>query len=388
MTIDRGPHPSPSTESAASHTVLHVINNLPVGGAERFLVLLAAAQRALGWSPQVCTLSRPNPLAAELSTRGIPHIELGRTRLNDPRLVVDLWRVLRAERPAVVHTHLFYADTSGRLAARAAGIRVVVSTEHSTEGAPLSGRRRFAMRGTTRLATRIVAVSPAVRAAAARRLGLAATQIDVIPNGIEIEPFLRAAPLPREELGGGPGTILVGAIGRLDDAKGYDVLLEAFAELGDPRLRLVIAGDGPRRAALQEMAVARGVARAVQWLGWRDDVPRLLASVDFVAMPSRYEGHSMALLEVMAAGRASVVSDIPELVGTVGDAALAVPRGDVAALAAALRRLAGDAELRQRLGAQARARAGGFSIAASARRYIALYEALLAPTSGVPVHRR
>jgi glycosyltransferase involved in cell wall biosynthesis len=375
-------------DSNRPRTVLHVINNLPVGGAERFLVILAAAQRDLGWSPEVCTLSRPNPLAAELGERGLPHLDLGRVRFNDPRLVLDLWRRMRERRPDVVHTHLFYADTSGRLASRAAGVRVVVSTEHSTEGAVLSRRRQFAIRATAPLATRIVAVSTAVRAATARRLGVPESRLDVIPNGIEIEAFARATPLSRVELGAGPGTILVGAVGRLDDAKGYDVLIEALAHLGDPRLRLIVAGDGPRRAALADLAAARGVTRAVRWLGWRDDVPRLLATVDYVAMPSRYEGHSMALLEVMAAGRACIVSDIPELVGTAGDAALSVPRGEVVALAAALRRLADDAELRQLLGARARAAVGKFSIAESARRYLALYETLLASHGGAMPERR
>jgi glycosyltransferase involved in cell wall biosynthesis len=149
-----------------------------------------------------------------------------------------------------------------------------------------------------------------------------------------------------------------------------------------------VAGDGPRRAALADLAAARGVTHAVRWLGWRDDVPRLLATVDYVAMPSRYEGHSMALLEVMAAGRACIVSDIPELVGTAGDAALSVPRGEVVALAAALRRLADDAELRQLLGVRARAAVGKFSIAESARRYLALYETLLASHGGVMPERR
>ena len=239
-----------------------------------------------------------------------------------------MWRVFRARRPDVVHTHLFYADTCGRLAARAAGVRVVVSTEHSTEGAPLSQRRQLAMRLSRAFAHRIVAVSNPVRAVAARRLGLAESQLDVIPNGIELEPFERALPLGPELLGASPGQVLVGAVGRLDDAKGYDILIEALAQLGDPRLRLVVAGDGPRRAALVDLAAARGLGGAVQWLGWRDDVPRLLASVDIVVMPSRYEGHSMALLEAMAAGRACIVSDIPELAGTTGEAALRVPRGD------------------------------------------------------------
>lgn len=369
-------------------SVLHVINNLPVGGAERFLVLLARAERDLGWDVEVVTLALPNPLASELAESGIPHRELGRPRLNDPRLVLDLWRLCRKRRPQVVHTHLFYADTAGRLAARAAGVPVIVSTEHSTEGAPLSARRRLAMRASRPFAHRIVTVSEAVRASAARRLGLAEEALPVIPNGIDLARFERATPLDRAALGAAPGQVLVGAVGRLDEAKGYDVLLAALAQLPDPRVRLVVAGDGPQRSALERLAAARGVAATVRWLGWRDDVPQLLATVDIVAMPSRYEGHSMALLEAMAAGRACVVSDIPELTGTLGEAGLRVRRGDAAALAAALGRLAGDAALRQQFGSAARRAAGAFSVEASARRYVALYETLMKPPAGAAHDRR
>jgi len=358
--------------------VVHVINNLVVGGAERFLVLLADAQRRLGLRVEVCTLVEPNPLAGDLAPRGIPFATCGRRRLNDPRLLVDLTRLLRARRPDVVHTHLFYADTFGRLAARAAGIRAIVGTEHSTEGAGLSSRRQLAMRHTAALAQRIVAVSEPVRRASAARLGIAPERIEVIPNGIEIATWEDAVPATREELGVEDGTTVIGTVGRLDDAKGYDVLIEAIARLAAPKVRLVLVGDGPRSGLLRDLVRDRGLGHAVRFLGWRRDVPRVMAAFDIFAQPSRYEGQSIALLEAMAAGRACVLSDIPELAEVAGDAAERARPGDPDSLTAALRRLLDDPSRREELGRKARDVAHRFSIGASATRYAALYAALVA----------
>jgi glycosyltransferase involved in cell wall biosynthesis len=208
-----------------------------------------------------------------------------------------------------------------------------------------------------------------------------ASRFVVIPNGIELEPWASAQPLPRASLGIEEDAMLAGCVGRLDEAKGHDLLLEAAARVAHPRLRLVIAGDGPQRAALEARARDLNLDRVVRWLGWREDVPRLLKTLQVFAMPSRYEGHSVALLEAMASGCACLVSDIPELRELLGDAGLHAARGDAGALAAGLRRLLDDAALRQRYGREAQRRAQGYSIDASARRYLQLYEEVLGSTA-------
>jgi glycosyltransferase involved in cell wall biosynthesis len=361
--------------------VAHVINNLTVGGAESFLVLLATAQRRQGLRVEICTLVEPNPLAGELAVRGIPFTTCGRRRLNDPRLLVDLTRFLRSRQPDIVHTHLFYADTFGRLAARAAGVRAIVGTEHSTERGALSARRLLAMRQTVSLAQRLVAVSESVRRASAARLGVDPRRFAVIPNGIELAAWESPVAASAAELGIEPGAPVIGAVGRLEDAKGYDVLVEAMSRIDHPRARLVLVGDGPRNESLHDLVHARGLDAAVRFLGWRRDVPRLVTAFDIYAQPSRYEGQSIALLEAMAAGRACVVSDIPELTDVAGPAAECVYPGDPDALADALRRLLADAARRAELGRMARETARLYSIEASAGRYAELYEELSAETA-------
>lgn len=362
--------------------VMHVINNLPVGGAERFLVLLADAQRRQGLQVEVVALTEPNPLAAALAARNVPFTCLGSGSLRDARVIVDLWRLLRRRKPHVVHTHLFYADTFGRLAARLAAVPVVVSTEHSTERAVLSGRRTVAMRLAAPLAMRIAAVSGSVANATVRRLHLPTSRVEVIPNGIELEPWAAAEPVPRVALGVDPQAFLVGSVGRLDDAKGHDILIDAIAAMQDPRVQVIVVGDGPRREALETQAAERGVAGAFHWLGWRTDVAAILVSLDAFAQPSRFEGHSMALLEAMAAGRACVVSDLPELTDTLGDAGLRAAVGDPPALAARLGELRDDGALRARLGRAARTASAAYSIDVSAARYHDLYTRVLAAERG------
>jgi glycosyltransferase involved in cell wall biosynthesis len=364
----------------ARRFVVHVINDLNVGGAERFLVQLLAAQAELGWRTAVVTLGEPNPLARDLYGKGILYRGCGRARLNDPRLVLDILGVLQRLRPDVVHTHLFYADTFGRVAARLARVSAVVSTEHSTEGWALSRRRRAAMRCTARLAQRLVSVSAAVQRTAAVRLRLPPDRFVVIPNGIDLEAPARAEPLARADLGLGRDEVVVGCVGRLVESKNYDVLLRALAAVADTAtsMHVLMAGDGPARAALERLAATLGITKRVRWLGRRRDVPRLLASIDIFVLPSTFEGHSVALLEAMAAGRACVVSDIPELAETVGDAAVRVAPGDAEALAAALAALAADPDRRERLGEAARQAVQRFSIVAAARRYLDLYEEILA----------
>jgi len=357
--------------------VVHFINNLPVGGAERFLVELASAQARSGCDPVLVPLAEPIPLAAAARERGITVHPLGRSRLNDPRLLGDAWRALRTLRPAVVHTHLFYADVFGRSAARLARVAAIVSTEHSTERDAMQRRRIWAMRATARFAHRIVAVSAPVRDAAAARLGLDAGRIDIIPNGVDLAAIAGAAPLARAELGFAADAILVGCVGRLVESKGYDAVLEAVARVDAPALAVVVAGDGPDRARLEACAARLGLGSRVRFIGFRDDIARLLRTLDIFALPSRFEGHSIALLEALAAGCACIVSDLPELTTVAGAAALAVPPGDAAAVAAALRALV-DPQRRRAAAAAAPAAAAPYGIDGVAARYARVYREILA----------
>jgi len=353
--------------------VVHVINNLPVGGAERFLVSLASTQRRQGMDVEVVALVPPTTLGVALDVHAVPWRCLRSARLNDLRLGWDLWRYLRRRRPDVVHTHLFYADVCGRVAGRLAGVRIIVGTEHSTEATPLSRRRRLLLRATAPFASRLVAVSESVRHAAMARLGNAARNMEVIPNGIAIEEWADAEPLEAAALGLPADAIRIGCVGRLAPEKGLDVLIEALARTPEPQWHLLLVGDGTERGALEALVQRLQLSDRVHFLGWRTDVARLLRSFDVFAMPSRYEGHSIALLEAMAAGCACVVSDIPELVAQTNGAAWIAAAGDAGDWSRVLQEVVVAPGERRTRGAAARGVAARSSIAVSAAKYDDLY---------------
>ena len=355
--------------------VVHIINNLPVGGAEQFLVQLVRAQQSQGVRPRVLSLCEPNPLARELK---VPFECMGRRRLNDPRVIGDLIGALRRHPVDIVHTHLFYADTFGRIAARWNG-NPVLSTVHSTEAGKLSRRRRLAMKLTVPLVKRVVAVSSAVQTAVCQNFGIPKTVVPVIPNGVDLSEYEHVERLPRSEWGVPQGALLVGCVGRIVASKGYDSLLRSVAQL--PDIHLLMVGEGPDQQELQRLARELGITDRTTWLGLRRDVAAILAALDVFAMPSHWEGHSIALLEAMAAGCALLVSDLPELTETTKDAAVRITPGDVGSITAGLQELH-QADRRHQSATRAREQVQRFTIERSAQAYGTLYNEVLGVESG------
>ena len=271
----------------------------------------------------------------------------------------------------------------------------MVSTRHNTDSWRIrrTWKRPFFLwweRAAQRRCAATVAVSAAVRDFLVREEQLDADRFVVIPNGIDLAPY--RSPLPRNEararlwsLLGPPqddkdqGTVLVGFVGRLAAQKGVDVLLDALA-LTDGRVRLILVGDGPERAALQERAGDSSLAGRVHFLGHRDDVPELLRGLDAVVMPSRWEGFGLAAVEAMASGVpviASAVDGLREVVVN-GVTGRLVSPGDPAALARCLGELADEPDRYRAWGEVARTRAfEHFGSERMARDVVLLYRRLL-----------
>lgn len=172
-----------------------------------------------------------------------------------------------------------------------------------------------------------------------------------------------------------PDAPLALALGRLHRNKGFDVLLEALARAAG--IHLWLAGDGPERAALERRARQAGVESRVRFLGWRDDVPALLAACDFLVVPSRHEPLGNTIVEAWAANRPVIASETagPKELIVADETGLLVPPDDPRALALALDRLAEDVNLRRRLAAAGHAR---YAAEFSETRIVAAYRALFA----------
>jgi len=330
--------------------VFHLIESLGRGGAEQLLLTTVRALNRDKVVSMVGCLYSPLDLQPQFEDAGVPVYPLAlRGRLDWSRGVIGLARVLRRVRADVVHTHLFYANFYGRLAARLARCPAVVTTLHSADYTHQdTGRLTFRMRKTADrftaryLTTMHIAVSEAVRDDYRRHLGL--TDIEVVHN--YVDPRRYGVPAPEERratraaLGCSDEDYVLLTIGRLHWEKGQQFLVTAMKAIVQavPAARLVLVGDGPDDARLRELAAAQGVEDAVVFAGSQPDVRRLLGGADVFVLPSNLEGLPVALLEAMAAGLpvvATSVGGVPEILADGVNGRL-VPARNPDAIAAAV----------------------------------------------------
>jgi glycosyltransferase involved in cell wall biosynthesis len=331
------------------------------GGAERMMLQLAVELRARGHEVVPVGPERRNPwLRTRFRDLGFEPRTYALRAPVDPLCLARIAGIIRGARADVVHSHEFFTAVYGGAAAWLLR-RPHVLTMHGGRYYAGRGYRRAALRWIAQRSRAVVAVSAATANDLAGGLGLASSEVRVIRNGIR--PEAGDSGKLRAELGLGSDELLIVAIGNLYQVKGHIVLLRALALLEDsgaaPPWRLAVAGRGAEEAALRAFVESRGWERRVSLLGFREDAADVLAAADVFALPSLSEGLPLALAEAMWAGKAIVASrtgGIPEVVTHGAEALLAEP-GDEGALAACLRELLGQPELRARLGRSARVRA-------------------------------
>lgn len=360
--------------------ITFLIPTLDRSGAEKQLVLLATGLPRDRFQAEVIVLTRTGPLEDDLGRAGIPVTVLGKRSKFDPRALTTLKRRLGANPPDVLHTWLFAANAYGRLAApRGRGCKTVVSercVDSWKSGWQLWLDRRLIGRTDALLAN-----SESVASFYADQ-GVPRSLITVIPNAVVPPPqpaISRAQLLADLQLP--PETKLVGVIGRLAKQKRVDDLLWGMQVLrqADATARMLIIGDGPERAALEQHARDVEVSEFVKFLGHRDDAASLVHHLNVFWLGSSFEGMSNSLMEAMAAGTPVIASDIPpnrELI-THGQHGSLANVGDGVAFAQYSVKLFTDSELRTRLTTEARERmATEFSVDRMIDRHIAVYDGL------------
>ncbi|MCX4811169.1 glycosyltransferase [Streptomyces sp. NBC_01239] len=304
---------------------LHIITGLGVGGAEQQLRLLV---RHLPVDCDVVTLTNPGAVADGLTADGVRVFHLGMTGNRDLAALPRLVRLIRTGRYDLVHTHLYRACVYGRLAARIAGVKAVVATEHSLgdsqmEGRDLSAGVRALYLASERLGRSTVAVSPTV-AERLKRWGVPGPRIEVVPNGIDLARF-RFDPVQRlrtrQRLGLPEGAYVIGGIGRLAAGKRFDVLIRSLAQLPDDYW-LLLVGGGTEENLLRRTAHDYGVADRVLFTGERPyvpdgtpgpDLPSLTAAMDLLASPSPEEAFGLAVVEGLASGLPVLYASCPAI---------------------------------------------------------------------------
>ena len=360
--------------------ILRVIARLNMGGPALHVAYLTAGLRKRGYDTTLVagSLARGEDSMAFVADErevGVVRIdELGReiSPLRDLVATLRLARLIRRERPDILHTHTAKAGTVGRVAALLAGRRKPPIVVHTFHGHVLRGYfgpvrslffrllERWLARGTTAL----VAVSPQVRDDLVS-LGVApAERFVVIRLGIELDERVAGPQNGRLEsrryLGIPPDRFAVGWIGRMTAVKRTDDVLVAFKQLRDAGVDacLCMVGDGPDRVQLERRAHELGVVKETLFLGYQEDVAPFYAAFDALVLPSSNEGTPVSAIEALAAGRpvvATRVGGVPDVVQEGEDGFLVEP-GATGELADRLARLAGDPELRERMGRAGRER--------------------------------
>ena len=361
--------------------MLRVIARLNVGGPALHVAYLAAGLAERGYETILVagTVGRGEESMAAVAARHGVRVEtleeLHReiSPLRDVRAILRLARLIRRERPAILHTHTAKAGAVARVAALLAGDArppIVVHTFHGhvLRGYfnPLTARAfRTLERWLARRTTILVAVSPEVRDDLVR-LGVApASKFVVVRLGIELSERVGNADggeraETRRLLGVPPEAFVVGWVGRMTAVKRTDDVLGAFRGLLDRGVDayLCLVGDGPDRAGLERLAHDLDVSRRCLFAGYQDDVGRFYKAIDVLLLPSANEGTPVSVIEALAAGRPAVATRVggtPDVVRD-GEDGFLVEVGDVASLADRLAELAADPERRERMGVDARVR--------------------------------
>lgn len=370
--------------------VAMVITGLSTGGAELMLLRLLEGIDRDRFAARVYSLTNLGEVGPRIFALGIPVESIDmKGRPTDVLAIIELARRLREAQTDLVHTWMYHADLVGGLAARCAGVRAVAWNIRNSNLAP--GARlatRLVVRTNAFLSrwvpSGIVSCSEAARGVHVA-IGYAPDKFTVIPNGFDLSRFrpdARARDSVRAELGLPNSAQLVGLVGRFDPQKNHVGFLQAAGILGRlrPDVHFVLAGTGldQQNAELVSAARSHGVSDVVHWLGLRDDIPRLMASLDVLASASLGEAFPNVIGEAMACGVPCAVTDVGDSAAIVGDTGKVSTPGDMPALAAAIGELLalneGD---RASLAGRARARVQErFEIGNVIRRYEDYYRAL------------
>lgn len=354
--------------------VLRIIGRLNVGGPAIHVVNLTAGLDPTRYQPSLVAGSENAAEGSMLDyalSRGvqpnvIPEIVTAFSLApRDLKALVKLYALIRRERPHIVHTHTAKAGFLGRIAARLAGVPVIVHTFH---GHVLNGYYgpvknwllRRLERSLAAISDRLVTVSEQVKVELVAHGVAGAEMITVIPLGFDLEPFLNCHLQRgefRRELGLTHEVRLVGIVGRLFPIKNHRLFLQAAAKIAARHpARFVIVGDGALRSALEQQARELGIVDRVLFTGWRRDLPGIYADLDVLVVSSDNEGTPVSAIEAMAAGCPVVATRVGGLPDLINDSTIGrlVPPRAADALAGAVLDLIQSPETARELGRNAR----------------------------------
>lgn len=317
--------------------------------------------------------------------------DLGGSSLFSTGAYRELYQLLERQNPDVLHVHPNATGAVARGIGQFVDVPIIVSTEHGSH--ENFGWLKNAINGGTNWLSDVVVANSNATERSIRRwerilLDVSRTDIEIIPNGVDVERVNKAAEKKPPET---PSGLLIGTVGRLVPVKNQARLVRATAPiLRDEEATLLVVGSGPEREKLEKIARMERVSNQVHFLGHlpRDDVYALLHELDVFVFPSKAEGFGVAVVEAMAAGVPPVVSDIPALREVVDDTGEYVDPGDTDDIERGIRKLLADGKKRRSLSERAQDRAKRFTLSKTAEAYLNLYERHLRDTSFISAGSR
>jgi glycosyltransferase involved in cell wall biosynthesis len=341
----------------ARRKVVHLVEDLEIGGLERVIASIALGLDRAKYEVEVWCLVRGGEIAEELANKGVAVKVLGMDSYHNPLQVLALLHLIRKENAHILHTHGYFGNTFGRLAAILAKTHVIIAHVH-TPYSSFKKRNIMMERFLSLFTDKIVCVSQAVKRFVVEVEGINEKKTSLIYNGVG-EPRLfemdSYEPVNRKSLGISDKDFVVITVASLTPHKGHRVLIDAARVVTKSyeNVRFLIAGDGPLRNELESYTKEAGLSSKVVFTGQRKDIATLLSLGDFFVLPSiEREGLGIALIEAMAAGLPVIgtrLGGIPEVIEDRVNGLLVAP-GNAGELATAIEKLASDRSMKAKMG--------------------------------------
>ncbi|RSZ60814.1 TIGR03088 family PEP-CTERM/XrtA system glycosyltransferase [Massilia atriviolacea] len=378
--------------------VVHLIHQLDVGGLENGLINLIKHMPPERYRHAIVCLKDYSDYHAHIKTRGVEIISLNKREGKDWGHYLRLFRALRTLQPDLIHTRNL-CGIEGQLVAALAGVKLRVHGEHGRDMSDLYGKRlkyKLLRRLLRPLIGHFIAVSADLEHWLIDSVGAEPEKVSHISNGVDSIQFHPRLGPPAAVGPAGfmqDNAFVIGSVGRMEEIKDYGTLVEAFLRLiasphpAHQRMRLLIVGDGPQRAACMETLTRAGAAHRAWLPGERSDIAQLLRAMDVFVLPSLAEGSSNTILEAMATGLpvvATAVGGNPVLVHP-GFTGILVPPRAPDLMAAAIADYCRIPDMAARHGMRARSQViANHSLPEMARGYLRVYDALAHPDGGCP----
>ncbi len=316
---------------------LHLVEDLKIGGAERVIANIATGLNKQNFDMGAWCITRGGEIADELNEKGIKVKVLGIISYYNPLNILKLARLLKNAKPDIVHTHGYFASVIGRIAAKIAGILILINHVHSTYWD--YRKRHILMEKFLSIFThKIICCSKAVEDFVRDYERIKPSKTVVIYNGVDEGNFstFKNGSSAKAQLGVDSGVSLVGTVSSLAPHKGHKYLIQAAPMILDifPSTKFLIVGDGILREKLEEQVKNLNLISNVIFTGTRKNIPDLLSAMDIFVLPScSREGLGISIIEAMAAEKPVVATDIggiPDVVKNGETGLLVLPRNSEA----------------------------------------------------------